>query len=91
MSITHEDVRLLRRADERLAHGSGVLLPVQMIHAGFHRLAIERAPMRGRPWPDKALGRLHRVGDVDQPAGLSVSVTASKWSSPIGVPSRSIR
>jgi hypothetical protein len=41
--------------------------------------------MRGRPWPDKALSGLHRVGDVDEP-GWSVSiVTTSKWSSAIRV------
>lgn len=46
--IPHKDVGFYRCVRKGCANGCYVLLRPQVLHAGFHGLAIERPPMRGR-------------------------------------------
>src|SRR6185312_15807880 len=48
-SLPHEDVRLLRSADERGANSPGIFLAPNVIQASFHGLLVCRALVGARP------------------------------------------
>lgn len=62
--IPHKDVGFYRCVRKGCANGCYVLLRPQVLHAGFHGLAIERPPNA------RASSGLHRAGNIDEPAWL---------------------